>query len=329
MTEDRSSSFIEQPTRSWLAHLGVEASDLVLLTGDVSLRHYVRVWDASGETSIVAVYPTEIRAACRNFVITTQLLSEAGVRVPRILANDCESGFTLVEDVGSETLYDVRDTERVVTSLSSYFWRASEDIERIQRLPIEEVTQLSPALDGDLMWQELGQTWSCLLEPRGIVSDSVFARDLETVLEDLCKRFDRETFVPCHRDFMTRNLVPLSTIPEMAILDHQDLRLGPRFYDLASLLNDSLFPPDALEEEILNHHVGGDSEKRELYHRAAAQRTLKATGTYEKFALRGFDRHRKLIPGTIGRALRHLRYLPEVSGVIDELERQLKHKSIC
>ena len=35
------------------------------------------------------------------------------------------------------------------------------------------------------------------------------------------------------------------------MLDHQDLRLGPPFYDLASLLNDTLFPPPDAEEALL------------------------------------------------------------------------------
>ena len=128
---------------------------------------------------------------------------------------------------------------------------------------------------------------------------------------------------------MTRNLVPLSDVPHMAVLDHQDLRVGPELYDLASLLNDSLFPPDDLEEEILAHHIGPDPQKRTRYHRVAAQRTLKATGTYETFALRGFDRHRNLIPGTLRRALRHLEHLPELSGVIDGFAGRLQREAIC
>ena len=43
-----------------------------------------------------------------------------------------------------------------------------------------------------------------------------------------------------------------------------------------------------IEEELLALAPGAD---REGYHRAAAQRTLKAVGTYTKFSLRGAHRH--------------------------------------
>jgi aminoglycoside/choline kinase family phosphotransferase len=107
------------------------------------------------------------------------------------------------------------------------------------------------------------------------------------------------------------------------VLDHQDLRLGPPQYDLASLLNDSLFPTAPLEEQILSSVLGDDPALRRGYHRAAVQRTLKASGTYESFALRGFPRHRRLIPPTLERAVRHLAQLPEASGLVRELDDRL------
>ena len=57
--------------------------------------------------------------------------------------------------------------------------------------------------------------------------------------------------MPCHRDFMVRNLMPLRGRRGLVVLDHQDLRLGPPLYDLASLLNDTLFPPPEAEEALL------------------------------------------------------------------------------
>ncbi len=191
------------------------------------------------------------------------------------------------------------------------------------------MTDLNPPLGHDLLWQELIQTWSVLFEPLGLVADPGFARDLQSLLEQLCRFLDQEPSVPCHRDFMVRNLVPVPPIPELAVLDHQDLRLGPQGYDLASLLNDSLFPTPDLEEELLQHHLGGDPESSLRYHRAAAQRTLKAIGTYEMFAQRGFRRHRKLIPGTLERALRNLRQLPEAQEIGSALERRMAPLLIC
>ena len=110
---------------------------------------------------------------------------------------------------------------------------------------------------------------------------------------------------------MARNLVPLPEPPELAVLDHQDLRMAPPLYDLASLLNDSLYPPADLEGELVAGVLDSPDERLD-YHRAAAQRTLKAVGTFLAFARRGDGRHRRLVRPTLERALAHLRQLPEM-----------------
>ena len=102
------------------------------------------------------------------------------------------------------------------------------------------------------------------------------------------------------------------------MLDHQDLRLGPRAYDLASLLNDSLFPPDELEAELVSAALP-DAEGALAYRRAVVQRTLKAIGNYCDFARRGFDRHLRLVAPTLARASRHLATVPELAPVADAL----------
>ena len=321
-----SQSPTQEEIRTWLVEQGWSAEGLAELPGDVSLRRYLRLTTSAGP-AIVAAYPAAIRDSCHRFVETTRLLSQAGVRVPEILASDCENGFTLLEDVGKQTLYDRRGAG--TTTLAEHFWQATTQIVRIQSLPIDVVAPLNPSLSAELLWRELRQTWSSLLEPRGVVKDPVFARALEQTLQEICRLLDAETFVPCHRDFMSRNLVPVDPYPDLAVLDHQDLRLGPQAYDLASLLNDSLFPSEELEEEILQHFFGGETAERLHYHRAAAQRTLKATGTYETFAQRGFTRHRPLIPETLARALGHLGQLPEAAAIRSELAARLAPLIIC
>jgi aminoglycoside/choline kinase family phosphotransferase len=111
--------------------------------------------------------------------------------------------------------------------------------------------------------------------------------------------------------------VPLAG-DEVGVLDHQDLRQGPPFYDLASLLNDSLYPPPQVEEEIIAPYVRGP-EDRLRYRRAAAQRALKIAGTFEAFRRRGHDRHVALIAPSLAAAGRHLAALPETADLAEEL----------
>jgi hypothetical protein len=288
---------------AWLAALGRPALEVLPLPGDISQRRYARVRMADGGTAILATYPAEVRSVCPRFLRTTELLAGADVPAPRVLASDCAAGFMLLEDLGPQTLADSKG--RPWSELRLYFERARHLGERIAGLPAGEVAGLNPSLGTELLRRELTQTWDLFLVPGGLTGDAAATAALHALLDDLCARLGAGPLVPCHRDFMSRNLMPLDDRGGVAVLDHQDLRLGPAAYDLASLLNDTLFPPPDVEEDLL-----GTTDRVE-YHRAAAQRTLKAVGTYTAFALRGSDRHLPLVRPTLERCLNHLSRIPE------------------
>ena len=294
----------------WLDRLGHAVERLEPLAGDVSARRYLRA-ESHGRSLIVALYPPALRSTCERFLATGALLGEAGLRVPSVLASDCRCGLMLLEDLGDPTLYGLRDLPWRV--LRPYLEQAVEDAARIAALPPAEVAPLSPQLDRPLLERELEQTWRSFLSPQGLAGGPDSEAALRSALAELCRRLDEQPRVPCHRDFMARNLVPQPD-GRLGLLDHQDLRLGPRFYDLASLLNDSLFPPAALVGELL----GTDADELD-YHRAAAQRALKAVGTFATFAERGDPRHLELIPPTVGRAHEHLLLVPETAGIAERL----------
>jgi aminoglycoside/choline kinase family phosphotransferase len=293
---------------AWLAASAAE-HEVRALPGDVSPRRYYRVTLGDGASAIVATYPPEVRGTCPRFLHTTGILEAAGVRVPRVLASDCEAGWMLVEDLGPDTLGDW-GRGRPWSELAGYFDRAVEIAGRISRLPMEGLAELNPRLGRELLARELTQTWDLFLEPRGLVADPALAAELRAALDALCQALDAEAPVPCHRDFMVRNLMPVPGGADLAVLDHQDLRLGPPLYDLASLLNDTLFPPAEAEEALLAACLASPAD-RLRYNRAAAQRTLKAVGTYAKFALQGADRHVPLIAPTLARFVKHFSRIPE------------------
>jgi N-acetylmuramate 1-kinase len=304
---------------AWLAAFGFPAADLAPLPGDVSPRRYWRLGgdgEDGRESAILATYPPEVRAACPRFLRTTALLEAAGVRVPRVLAADCERGWMLLEDLGPSTLGDWKG--RSWGELGRYFEHALDLVGRIARLPAAPLADLNPPLGRELLERELAQTWDLFLEPRGLTGGPALAGRLRDALGEVCARLAAEPPVPCHRDFMARNLMPLPAAAGLAVLDHQDLRLGPPGYDLASLLNDTLFPPPEGEEALLAVAAPSPAE-RERYHRAAAQRTLKAVGTYTSFARRGADRHLPLVAPTLARCLGHLARLPEAAPLAVDL----------
>ncbi|HVT18892.1 MAG TPA: phosphotransferase [Thermoanaerobaculia bacterium] len=300
----------------WLAGCGFHLRELVPLPGDVSPRRYARLVARDRSTAILATYPPEIHAVCRRFLRTTEILATAGIAVPRVLAAACERGWMLLEDLGSQTLADLKELPWSETS--AYFDDASALAGRIARLPAEALRELNPPLGRELLERELAQTWEFFLEPQGLVGERSLAADLSVILDSLCAGLAAGPQVPCHRDFMARNLMPCRA-GKVAVLDHQDLRLGPSAYDLASLLNDTLFPPAELEERLL----AGSAfvADRTCYHRAAAQRTLKAVGTYAAFARKGSCRHLPLIAPTLRRFVSHLARLPESAALAADLDR--------
>jgi hypothetical protein len=305
----------------WLAGVGFEVRHARPLAGDVSPRRYERLTAADGSTAVLALYPADLRAACHRFARSTEILAGAEVPVPRVLAADCERGWMLLEDLGELTLADLRD--RPWSELETSFETAAALAARIAALPADAVRGLNPPLDRDVMLRELAQTRQLLLEPRGLLAPDAGATvqaPLDAALELLCAALAADPPVPCHRDYMARNLVP-SGRGRIVVLDHQDLRLGPPAYDLASLLNDTLFPPPDLERRLVEAAFPG-GEARLRYHRAAAQRTLKAAGTYAAFAGRGFPRHLPLIAPTLRRFLRHFGSVPEGERLAAGLERE-------
>jgi aminoglycoside/choline kinase family phosphotransferase len=299
---------------AWLAAAGFPSCVPEPLPGDVSPRRYTRLVGADG-SAILATYPPDIRATCTRFLRTTELLEQARVPVPRVLASSCGEGWMLVEDLGPQTLAEW-GRGRDWSDLLPYFERALELAGRIGRIPVESVEGLNPRLGGELLRKELAQTWDLFLQPRGLTGGERLTRALGAALDAICANLDAEPPVSCHRDFMVRNLMPRpADTADLIVLDHQDLRLGPPAYDLASLLNDTLFPPPEEEQALLVK----TSVDRVSYHRAAAQRTLKAIGTYTSFALRGADRHLPLVPPTLGRCLAHLAQVPESAPLAADL----------
>ncbi|MEM9290259.1 MAG: phosphotransferase [Acidobacteriota bacterium] len=332
--------------RETLVDRGFPVLSCQALDGDVSRRCYYRARLTDSGSAIVAWYPTDMRSTQVRFATTTEWLQRAGVAVPRLLFQEEEAGWSLVEDAGPQTVHQVASTGATPPSsvIDGWFHAATEHLSRFATLDPESVSALNPSLDTSALEQELEQTWRTFFEPRALVPDLGLEKKLREALSWVCESIGSKDLVPCHRDYMMRNLVLRSpssngssgsagdmdeeatqsraaAIPEIIVLDHQDLRLGPAAYDLASLLNDSLFPSARLEGELLELHCPS-REQRQAYYQAAVQRTFKAVGTYSAFAQRGNDRYLPLIPETLRRGLHHLAALDETRDLAQELLRR-------
>lgn len=286
--------------RRRLEDLGFRIRSVVPLAGDVSRRRPFRVTLRSGITVIAVEYPESLREMCRRFVATTEILAAAGIPIPAVLASDCSGGLCVVEDAGTEALHELDDPD----AMRGLLERAVDIAGLFADLPRERIASLNPPLDAEALRGELDRTVRALLVPRGLVPSPVL-EDLGGAFDELCRQLDDGDLVSCHRDFMARNLMIRGD--ELVVIDHQDLRPGPRSYDLASLLNDTIFVASDLEARLLLRATGS-AEPSPGYRRATVQRCLKAAGT---FADTGH--HPELIQPSLARAWSHWTSVPELA----------------
>ncbi|MEC8794882.1 MAG: aminoglycoside phosphotransferase, partial [Pseudomonadota bacterium] len=72
------------------------------LAGDASNRSYDRLTAPDGTPAVLMNAPAEKGEDTRPFIRITKHLRAAGLSAPRILAEDVEHGFLLLEDLGDD-----------------------------------------------------------------------------------------------------------------------------------------------------------------------------------------------------------------------------------
>jgi aminoglycoside/choline kinase family phosphotransferase len=221
------------------------------MPGGASSRRYFRLNLPSGKGTIVAMYVPEGAKADEvtndaahprarwPFLEVRDLLASRGIDVPALVANDAARGWLLLEDLGDLTLAQVvaRDPSR----REELYARAVNDLARAQAMLVqlpEGSIVASRAFDEELLSWEIHHFREWGLEARGIALSAKDRALFAGIAERLARRvagFAR-TFV--HRDYQSRNLM-VRPDGRLCWIDFQDALLGPRVYDLVSLLNDS------------------------------------------------------------------------------------------
>lgn len=249
--EDRLAQYCE---RRFAGSLNVSLTKLV---GDASTRQYFRVQD--GKTSyIAAVYPESFEPKTQSYCDVTNLYAAAGVPVPKIIHASGSEGIILQEDLGDGRLQDWLATASR-EQISSIYKQAIDIIVRIQeatRLAYERDSVASRLAfdEGRLFW-ELKFFYSHFTNVTGKhlsqADEAEVMNDLTTIARELAGRQRLLT----HRDYHSRNLM-LGQNNELYVIDHQDARMGPFSYDLASLLYDPYAALDGdLKRELYDYYI--------------------------------------------------------------------------
>ena len=299
-------------------HLDVPADKLAInrLTGDASTRAYYRA-EAEGRSLIVSLYAapfdeaecaidrlarleainpsarlTFASDACAH-IEATKLFLDAELPVPQVLATAGGDGLMLFEDVGDLRLQDWL-AGRAPAEVRDAYLHAIRLIVKMQ-----EATELALRADSicarmsfdeaKLRW-ELGFFFANYVNRYlHIKLDPAVANGVQEDFRALCAELASRPRVLTHRDYHARNLMMCDG--RMFIIDHQDARMGPASYDLASLIYDPYTTLDSqIAAEMVERFiemkrgssvpfedVGGFRQELELM---IVQRMLKAIGTY-------------------------------------------------
>ncbi|MXW38797.1 MAG: phosphotransferase [Acidobacteria bacterium] len=321
-------------SRSLPPHLrtGVAVEPLVKEAGErvyFRIRPVSRTREAVREqgmaTVVLSVMAEPYAPGSLPFANSTLLYRELGVRTPRIVEEAPELGVTALEDLGDELLQAV--WAEGGAHVSMLYDEAVDIIARIQhegaRLAETPAASgfraFSARLDAGLFLRELRFfTEHFLSGYAGLRLNGPARGELESLFEALAEEAAGGPAALAHRDFHSRNLIagdsPVASGARRVlwVIDHQDSRLGPRSYDLMSLVRDPYVAtgdaarPPFREPELVARFrnaagVRGDpSELIAEFDAVALQRNLKALGTYGfQVSRRGNDVYRRYVAPTL------------------------------
>lgn len=214
---------------------------------DAGFRSYWRVQSADGSRIVMDSPPD--KEDVRPWLQVRELLEAGGVRVPRVLAQDADAGFLLLEDLGADTYLHVIDGDNA----DALFDDAVTQLLKIQAIaPPAEL----PAFDEELLARELRlfDEWFCG-HHLGMALDCGDMDTLDGAYRVLIDAALAQPQVLVHRDFMPRNLMPATDGP--AVLDFQDAVRGPIAYDALSLFKDAFlsWPQERVAAWLDRYHA--------------------------------------------------------------------------
>ena len=229
------------------AATGEDALELHRASMDAGFRSYWRGPIDAG--SVIVMDSPPDKEDVRPWLRIRELLEDAGVRVPRVLARDEQAGFLLLEDLGADTYLHVIGLHNA----DALFDDAITQLLKIQAVSCPADL---PAYDEALLSRELRlfDEWY-LGRHLGLSLDGHDMDRLELVYRRLIDAALAQPQVFVHRDFMPRNLMPATDGP--AVLDFQDAVRGPIAYDALSLFKDAFlsWPVERVDAWLAHYHA--------------------------------------------------------------------------
>jgi aminoglycoside/choline kinase family phosphotransferase len=311
---------------AWLENeLFLKVANYAIASSDASFRRYFRIKSDQGQFIVMDGPPDRENIA--QFVKVADLLAACNVHVPTIFQQNCQEGFLLLEDLGTQCFLDKLNTDNADKIYQSAF----ESLIKLQTR-VSVSTSYLPHYDKALLIRELtifeewfaGQLLGISLPP------AIWQTACNLLVDSAL-----EQPVCCvHRDFHSRNLMILDH-DSPGVIDFQDAVIGPVTYDLVSLLRDCYisWTPEQVERWRNGHfqtllQTGlvncSPQQFKRWFDLMGMQRHLKAIGIFSRLHLRDSkSAYLDDIPRTLDYVIAQTKAYPEFVGLDEFLEQQV------
>lgn len=289
----------------FLSSQNLKNDTLTFLAGDASFRTYYRINDANGTSLVLMDAPPPEDP--RPFIEISNFLQSKGFSAPRIIAEDLEKGFVLLEDFGDKTYTKILNAaERLDTESPSLRSGSQDDtILSCHTETLEEGTQYLENTQEQLYFLAVDTLIDLhkkvTVKPPFLkeYTPEVHLREASVLMEwaypalwgkqadEAMMQEYRQLWIPLLtqaaqtapqsivlRDYHVDNLMLLADRPGIAqcgLLDFQDALWGSVTYDLVSLLEDARrdIPKDLIDACWVRYSLGlPGSDIKALQHQA-------------------------------------------------------------
>jgi tRNA threonylcarbamoyl adenosine modification protein YjeE len=330
--------------RRFLEHSGYDHARRRRMAGDASTRSYARLYQDDAVVILMnapkrpdgpAIYRGKSYSAAvhlaedvRPFVAVANALRAQGLSAPAIYHMDLDSGFLILEDLGSEGVIGGTPPQ----PLPERYQMATDLLAMLHHDPLPATLPLAlqgtytiPDFDTEAMLIEIGLMLEWYLPDRGADPGEAARAEFMALWHALLARQPAdETWVL--RDFHSPNLIWLEDRPginKVGVIDFQDTLMGPPSYDLVSLLQGARIDvPEPLELAMFARYVAA---------RRAADPAFDVATFAESYAVMSAQRNTRLL-GTFARLNRrdgkpqYLRHQPRIWAY---LHRSLAHPALA
>ncbi|WP_050527101.1 aminoglycoside phosphotransferase family protein [Pseudorhodobacter aquimaris] len=286
---------------SFLTKSGWGDAARVFLAGDASDRRYERL-QMVAKTAVLMDAPPGKGDDPADFIAIGGHLNAIGLSAPRILAQDLQRGFLLLEDLGDALFTRVIQQE---PAQEAELYAAATDV------LLHLQSNAPPADLPDLGAEDWAQAAGFALEwyRFAIAGDVGDSAGFHAVLVAAMRAHADGPRVLILRDYHAENLLWLPDrqgLAKVGLLDFQLGQLGQPSYDLVSLLQDARreVSPQTEAEMMARFQQGADTAGfAAAYATVGAQRALRILGIFARLCLKdGKAHYLTLIP----RVWRHL-----------------------